>query len=112
MSNVADFEIKRAFEDPDPTEFFYAVCWTYDVENGRNFIIAGGKRGIIRVICMDTSTVINNLIGHGDAVNEIRLCPDNSDIIASASKGLICKPEMGGEGIHNKDTGSVHASMG
>lgn len=41
------------------TEWFFSVCWAYDTENDVHVVIAGGNRGIIRVIDVVTGDLVN-----------------------------------------------------
>lgn len=41
------------------TEWFFSVCWAYDTENDVHVVVAGGNRGIIRVIDVVTGDLVN-----------------------------------------------------
>ncbi|VDP21839.1 unnamed protein product [Onchocerca flexuosa] len=84
-------KLLRSFHDSAKTEWFFSVCWAYDTENDVHVVIAGGNRGIIRVIDVVTGDLVNSLIGHGDAVNDVRVFPNDSMIIASASKDFTAR---------------------
>ncbi|VDN05954.1 unnamed protein product [Thelazia callipaeda] len=81
----------RSFHDSAKNESFFAICWGYDTENDVHVVIAGGNRGIIRVINVVTGELVNSLIGHGDAVNDVRVFPNDSMIVASASKDFTAR---------------------
>ncbi|VDM42306.1 unnamed protein product, partial [Toxocara canis] len=72
-------------------EAFFAVCWAYDTHSNAHAVVAGGLLGVIRVIDFNSGALIVNLIGHGDAVNDVRVCPKDSTIIASASKDFTAR---------------------
>ncbi|CAG9533202.1 unnamed protein product [Cercopithifilaria johnstoni] len=84
-------KLLRSFHDSAKTEWFFSVCWAYDTENDVHVVIAGGNRGIIRVIDVMTGDLVNSLVGHGDAVNDVRVFPNDSMIIASASKDFTAR---------------------
>uniref|UniRef100_A0A915ASW9 Uncharacterized protein n=2 Tax=Parascaris univalens TaxID=6257 RepID=A0A915ASW9_PARUN len=81
----------RNYQDPAKDEAFFTVCWACDTHSNAHVVVAGGVRGIIRVIDFDSATLVANLIGHGDAINDIRVCPKDSAIIASASKDFTAR---------------------
>ncbi|VDN30403.1 unnamed protein product [Gongylonema pulchrum] len=72
-------------------EAFFAVCWAYDVDNQLHLVVFAGNRGIIRVLGALTGELRNTLVGHGDAVNDLQVCPNDGLIIASASKDFTAR---------------------
>ncbi|CAB3406010.1 unnamed protein product [Caenorhabditis bovis] len=72
-------------------ENIYSSAWcydTYEAKMGRSpyMLVVGGDNGFIFVIDTARQKLVNRLVGHGGAVNEIRTCPTNSNLIASSSK--------------------------
>ncbi|KAG9510001.1 Myotubularin-related protein 9 [Fragariocoptes setiger] len=89
----------QTYCDPDRSESFYCCDWsvqtptdsssTDSTENNRmltSVLLAAGAKGIIRVILPETSQCVKYLIGHGCAINDLKVSPTMSDIILSSSK--------------------------
>ncbi|MFH4976231.1 hypothetical protein AB6A40_002940 [Gnathostoma spinigerum] len=87
----SSIKLRIHFQDSAHDEAFFAVCWAYDTDFDQHAVVAGGIRGIIRVVNASNGSLINNLCGHGDAVNDIRVCPNDSTLIASASKDFTAR---------------------
>ncbi|ULU07879.1 hypothetical protein L5515_015259 [Caenorhabditis briggsae] len=66
----------------------YTVAWCYDNLDPRNphKIVTGGESGVVYVLDAATSSLDRQLVGHMDAVNDIRRSPKNSALVATASK--------------------------
>ncbi|VDN58796.1 unnamed protein product [Dracunculus medinensis] len=84
-------KLLRSFQDPVKEEAFFTVSWAYDIDSDAHVVVAGGAQGVIRVIDVAAENVINTLVGHGDAVNDVQVCPNDSMIIASASKDFTAR---------------------
>jgi polycomb protein EED len=75
----------QSYADEDKEESFYTVSWACGV-NGNPYVAAGGVKGIIRVIDVNSETIHKSLVGHGDSVNEIRTQPLKPQLVITASK--------------------------
>lgn len=76
----------QSFTDQDTEEDLYAVCWTLDMATLSVLLVAGGKRGPIKVLDSHRMQAHCVLHGHGDAVNDIRAHPTDPALVLSASK--------------------------
>jgi polycomb protein EED len=77
---------EHSFVDGDPEEIFYCVEWTSDVRTKEALLIVAGAKGVIRIINTVNYTTIKDYTGHGSAVNELRIHPENPSLLLSASK--------------------------
>ncbi|CAH8358361.1 unnamed protein product [Eruca vesicaria subsp. sativa] len=75
----------HSYPDEDKEESFYTVTCAYNVK-GNPYVVAGGEKGIIRVINVTVKVVHKTLVGHGNSVNEIRTHPTKPQLVLSASK--------------------------
>lgn len=81
------FKILLLFCDFQPNEDFYTCCWSLSVSTKKSVLIVGGVRGIIRIFDIEQAQVNpKNLIGHGGAVNQVKISPRIPFLLASASK--------------------------
>ncbi|XP_031632570.1 polycomb protein esc-like [Contarinia nasturtii] len=83
-------ELLMCFEDADPDEDFWTCCWSVNVSRAP-ILITGGSRGVIRIVNIDLAkndwdVEPNNLIGHGEAINQVKIAPRQPYLLASASK--------------------------
>jgi len=76
----------QCYADPDKEERFYSVAWSFDTETGQPILAAGGARGVVRIFSVATMTCSKHLIGHGNAINEVKFHPSLPDLLLSVSK--------------------------
>ena len=84
-------ELLRCYQDAARDELFYTVCWAYDPDYEEHSVVVGGQRGIVRVLEATTGNVICSLSGHGGAVNDIKVCPNDSTLIATAGEDFTAR---------------------
>ncbi|CAH8339982.1 unnamed protein product [Eruca vesicaria subsp. sativa] len=113
----------QSYADEDKKESFYTVSWACGVKENP-FVVAGGVKGIIRVINVKDETVHVNdetvhksLVGHEGSVNEIKTHPMKPQLVLSASKDEsvrlwnvetgICILIFAGTGGHRNEVISV-----
>mmetsp|Transcript_2155 Transcript_2155/g.2676 ORF Transcript_2155/g.2676 Transcript_2155/m.2676 type:complete len:564 (-) Transcript_2155:99-1790(-) len=78
----------QAFIDEDVEEIFYSSCWSISADDGINtpLLLIGGYRGYIKVIHCSEGKLETLLLGHGNAINDLRSHPVTPSLILSASK--------------------------
>ncbi|EPB76381.1 WD domain, G-beta repeat protein [Ancylostoma ceylanicum] len=76
----------RSIKDPSPDMDIFTLTWCYDITDKAHRIAFGGYSGLIRLVDPCSGSLLMNMYGHGDHVNEMRTDPNNSMIFASVSK--------------------------
>lgn len=79
-------KLLQAYADPSPDENYYCGAWTYDDETSQPLIAVAGLRGIVRIISPITQQCIKHFIGHGAAVNELKIHPGDHNMLLSVSR--------------------------
>lgn len=64
---------------------YYTCAWSYEPETMHPYLAFAGRQGIIRIVKPTTFEQIKTYIGHGQAINELRLNPIDSRMLLSAS---------------------------
>ncbi|CAI5465724.1 unnamed protein product [Closterium sp. Yama58-4] len=85
-------------------ESFYTVAWMRG-KHGQPLLAASGSSGVIRIIDCWRETVVHSFIGHGGAVNEVRVHPSHPALLLSAGKDESLR-------LWNADTGVCVAIVG
>ncbi|XP_003746653.1 polycomb protein eed [Galendromus occidentalis] len=78
-------KLLQSYADPEPDETYYTCAWTYD-ETGEPLLAVAGFRGIIRVINTHRMDTVQHYVGHGNAINEIKVHPRDHHLLLSVSK--------------------------
>ncbi|BAT92422.1 hypothetical protein LR48_Vigan05g145300 [Vigna angularis] len=77
--------VLQSYVDEDKDEAFYTVGWTCS-DDGSPYIVAGGSKGIIRIIDAGRESIYRSFIGHGNSINEVRTQTLKPSLVISASK--------------------------
>uniref|UniRef100_A0A7S2SUZ6 Polycomb protein EED n=1 Tax=Rhizochromulina marina TaxID=1034831 RepID=A0A7S2SUZ6_9STRA len=77
--------VAQAFVDEDVQETFYTCAWTISVALTPILSVAG-LRGLIKVVDCVSGRLLTTLVGHGNAVNELKTHPVSPSLLFSASK--------------------------
>ena len=80
-----DISFVQSYLDSDVEEIFYSLAFTYN-SKGDPILIVAGFRGILKCINCLTFELESILVGHGNAVNDIKIHPLLDFIVFSASK--------------------------
>lgn len=104
-------ELIQRHVDSDVVEDFWACCWA-SAGAGIPVVVAGGGNGVLKVVSVLDFTT-GSLVGHGDAVNEIAMHPQEHHLIFSASKDrsvrmwnlrtMVCVAIFAGDRGHKDD---------
>lgn len=77
-----------SIKGPNKREDFWTCCWTVDSIKKRSVLITAGQLGVIRILQPerdDWCESSKHLIGHGDAINQLKIAPRFPFLLASAS---------------------------
>lgn len=82
-----DVGLVQGYLDEDTEEILYSCAWAATSKASSAIIlVVAGLRGILKCINCLTYEVETVLLGHGNAVNDLRVLPSNTSLILSASK--------------------------
>ena len=79
-------ELLQGYLDEDMDEIFYACVWTIHHEQHQPLLAVAGLRGVIKIINCVSFTLENILLGHGAAINELKIHPQDENLLFSVSK--------------------------
>ena len=85
ISEDGAMSIAQAYVDEDAQETLYACTWTTSVAN-TPLLCLGGFRGLVKVVDCQNGIILTALVGHGNAINELRTHPVSPALVLSASK--------------------------
>ena len=71
--NKKDIKYLQCYVDSDVEEIYYCCVFTYS-DNGEAILIFAGFRGIIKCINCLTFELETILLGHGNAINDLKVC--------------------------------------
>jgi len=78
-------KLHQTYSDPDKDEIFYCCTWTFNSDTKESLLITAGARGIIRII-NPSKTSYQYLRGHGMSINDLKIHPNDHNILMSVSK--------------------------
>ncbi len=80
-------KLLSTFQDANPEECFYCLTWAFNADNNAKWwVCAGGIKGVIRVVDVQSNTVKYSLTGHGEAIHDLKMHPRDPALLVSASK--------------------------
>lgn len=83
MNGDGSCDLILAYLDIDSEEVFYCCAWSFIDEP---ILLVGGLKGCVKAINVSRNEMECCFIGHGNAVNDIRVHPVNQDLVLTASK--------------------------
>lgn len=99
-------KLMQCYVDEDDEEDYFACCWCASAvpeTSGRPMLaVAGGYKGVVRVIDCVARVVRVNLRGHGGGVNDVKAHPLRPHLLLTASKDESCR-------LWNVDSGACVA---
>eukprot|EP00056_Hartaetosiga_gracilis_P003361 m.63046 g.63046 ORF g.63046 m.63046 type:complete len:376 (+) comp11427_c0_seq2:116-1243(+) len=114
-------ELVQAYVDDSPDEVFYTSAWSYDEVHDFSILAVAGDFGLIRLVRVDTFKNYKTLIGHGNAVNELKFSMKDKSLLCSASKDYsvrlwnidtgVCIAVLCGDKGHRDEVLSVDFSL-
>lgn len=97
-------------------EVYYACTWASSGIH-QPVVVAGGKRGILKVLSTQSELQVGIMHGHGGDIHELKTHPIDDGLVVSASKdlsvrlwnirSLTCVAIFGGEQGHRRDVLSL-----
>jgi len=75
----------QGYRDEDAEEVFYSCTWSFTKQSAPLICVAG-LRGIIKCFDLCSLNLYSVLLGHGNAINDLRTHPYDDKLILSASK--------------------------
>ena len=93
-----DVKLVQAFPDEDEEEVLYDCAWSSTERDAKAsgdgggdgvrtpVLVVGGKRGVLKAIDLVAPHEVTVMVGHGDAINEIRVHPVDDNLVLTASK--------------------------
>ena len=78
-------ELLQGYLDEDMDEIFYACTWSFN-DTSQPLLAIAGLRGVIKIINCISFTTENILLGHGAAINDLKIHPNDENLLFSISK--------------------------
>ncbi|VDL61041.1 unnamed protein product, partial [Hymenolepis diminuta] len=88
----------QSFADPSKEEF-YCCAWSRLLDGkyaeeparGHQVVAVAGRNGVIRLLCPSLARCLDSLVGHGQAVNELKFHPNNPSLLFSFSNDFTAR---------------------
>eukprot|EP00038_Savillea_parva_P016053 m.15717 g.15717 ORF g.15717 m.15717 type:complete len:471 (-) comp3305_c0_seq1:240-1652(-) len=114
-------EVLHVYIDPDPKEEFFTCAWSYVPDTLQPILAVAGSNGVIRQIRPAEFGHGTSLVGHGQAVNELKFHTLDPNLLLSMSadhalrlwniKTETCVLILGGEKGHRDEVLSADFNL-
>jgi polycomb protein EED len=94
LTSDGNMALMQCYVDEDLEEDYFACCWCASAipgNEGAMLAVAGGYKGVVRVIDCTKEGVYVNLRGHGGGVNDVKAHPTSPHLLLTASKDESCR---------------------
>ena len=94
LTTDGNMTLMQCYVDEDLEEDYFACCWCASAipgNEGAMLAVAGGYKGVVRVIDCTKEGVYVNLRGHGGGVNDVKAHPTSPHLLLTASKDESCR---------------------
>ena len=94
LTSDGNMVLMQCYVDEDLEEDYFACCWCASAipgNEGAMLAVAGGYKGVVRVIDCTKEGVYVNLRGHGGGVNDVKAHPTSPHLLLTASKDESCR---------------------
>mmetsp|Transcript_27517 Transcript_27517/g.65182 ORF Transcript_27517/g.65182 Transcript_27517/m.65182 type:complete len:392 (-) Transcript_27517:292-1467(-) len=81
-----DMEPIQVYLDDDESEEFFTCAWTINRETGSLILLLGGQKRFVRAVDLNEGNSVHTFIGHGNAINDIKVHPTQPELFLTASK--------------------------
>jgi polycomb protein EED len=114
-----NIDVRQVYVDEDRSESFFCCAWTIApwCKERRPLLAIAGQLGIIRILDLHRHRVSRTLMGHGNAINEVRFHPYKPALLLSASKdesirlwnvvSCVCVALFTGDAAHRGEVLSI-----
>jgi len=114
-----NIDVRQVYVDEESSESFFCCAWTLAswCKDRRPMLAIAGQLGIIRVLDLLKHRVSRTLMGHGNAINELRFHPYKPALLLSASKdesirlwnvtSCVCVALFTGDAAHRGEVLSI-----
>jgi hypothetical protein len=72
LEDDGGIQLKQVYVDADRNESFFACAWSIEAGSGDCLLAIAGQQGMIRILNLNHFKLTRSLVGHGNAINDLR----------------------------------------